>query len=68
MYTLIMTPNEAIGQAKAIVIAMKIGTITYNEAKAKCKPLFDIANKRIAEIAKKNNKPAYKISFASFAR
>ena len=63
-----MKPNEAIGQAKAIVAAMKMGYLTYDEAKAKCLPLFDIANKRISEIAKKYNKPAYKISFSSFAR
>lgn len=63
-----MNAQEAIGQARVIVAAMKVGAITYDEARIKCEPLFDIANKRMREIAKKYNKRFTPINFAAFAR
>lgn len=63
-----MTPKEAISQARNIVAVMKQGGLTYEAAKRQCQPLFDIANAKGKEIAKKYNKRYIPISFASFAR
>jgi len=63
-----MTSQEALAIARAIILQAKMGVISYDEAKAKCEPYFKIANKRIAEIAKKHNKKPFKMNFYSFRR
>lgn len=63
-----MTAKEALQQAKEIIIAMKMGVIAYDDAKAKCQPLLDIANIKSQEIAKKHGIKYRPIIFAGFAR
>lgn len=63
-----MTAKEAIAEARALVSTMKMGGLTYDECKSKCIPLFEIANSKGREIAKKFNKRYSDIVFASFAR
>ena len=63
-----MNAKDAIAQARAIIIAMKSGAISYSQAKEKCKPLFEIADNRGSEIAKRFGKSYSKINFVSFAR
>jgi len=63
-----MTPKDAINQARNIVAIMKQGGLSYEDAKKQCEPLFEIANAKGREIAKKYNKRYIPISFASFAR
>lgn len=63
-----MEPREAINQARNIIARMKNSELTYDEAKTLCKPLFDTANNKGKEIAKKYNMRYKNISFAAFAR
>jgi hypothetical protein len=55
---------------KILAIKQKLysGEVTYGEAKELAKPILDEINKKIAEIAKFNNKKPYKISFGKAIR
>ncbi len=63
-----MNARDAIATARAIVIAMKNGAISYDNAKTRCQPYFNVYNKYCKKIAKKYNQRPHKISFSSFAR
>lgn len=45
--------QDLLAEARAIHIAIRGGAITYDEAKRKTKPLLDIVNARIKQIAVK---------------
>lgn len=63
-----MSSQEALDRARGIILTMKLGGISYAEAKEKAQPYLDICNARIKEIAKKYKKPAYEIKFTKLAR
>jgi hypothetical protein len=63
-----MKAKDALKQAKAVITAYKLGVINYETAQSNCKPLIEIANKRVKEIAKKHGVRPRFISFTSLTR
>lgn len=47
---------------------LKVGSITYEQAKLLSKPVIDSINEDIAVIAKKNNRKPYKLNFSGLMR
>ena len=60
--------REAIATAAGIAQAAKRGLLSYDAAKAQCRPLLAIANARAAEIARKHGMRPRQITFTSLAR
>jgi hypothetical protein len=63
-----MNSKDAIATAKAIIDVMKLGKLTYDEAKAKCQPYLDIVNAKGKEISKGYGKRWADLTFTKLAR
>lgn len=47
---------------------MKMGTITYEQAHTKAKPIIDEMNKRMRQVAREYGVPFKAVSFTGFTR
>jgi len=55
-------------EARAIHFAMHHGSITYEEAQVKVKPVLEILNRKNAKIAKRHGVTPRKFTFQSLGR
>ncbi len=53
---------------KQIAFEMKMGTITYEQAHTKAKPIIDEMNKRMRQVAREYGVPFKAVSFTGFTR
>lgn len=63
-----MKATEALEIARAIALSAKLGNISYDEAKERCKEYLAIANKHGKTIANKYNKRYRPVSFTALIR
>lgn len=59
---------KPIDHVRAIVYKMRVGALTYDEAKAEAQPYIDAMNKRMKELAKENKVSFKRVTFAGIAR
>ena len=61
-------PIELLAEARGIIGAMKMGAISYDQAKIKTSPILREYNSIAKEVSKKYGRKWYDISFAKLAR
>lgn len=62
------TAKQALDIASVIAMQVKLGNKSYSEGKREAEPFLEIANKKIAEIAKKYGKRPYTVPWAKLCR